>query len=274
MRKSKILAAGLLSLALLASRASQATETVNTNTKTPNNSSISKTITATFSAEQVTELQKIIRNYLVKNPQVLIEASQAYQEQELAKAKTKTQQAIAKNTKSLFSAANSPTVGNVNGDVTVIEFLDYQCAHCKEMSAVLEGLIKSDSKLRVVVKELPIFGGSSKFAAQASLAAMKQGSDKFMSLHKAILETAAPLTNEKILEAAKKSGLNLVQLQTDMKDKTVDDQINANFKLAQELGLLGTPAFIVANRLGTHIEYIPGAVTLDSLQKTISKVRK
>lgn len=227
-----------------------------------------------FSDSQTKQIQKIIHDYLVQNPQVLVEASQAYQDQEMAKAKSKTQQAVSKNSKVLFNSAGSPTVGNLSGDVTVIEFLDYQCTHCREMSAVIDDLIKGDNKVRIVVKELPIFGGSSKYAAQAAIASMKQGPAKFLAFHRALLELPPPLTNEKVLELAKKSGLNTDQLQADIKNKAVEDQINENFKLAQDLGLLGTPAFILGNRTGSRIEYVPGAVTVDSLKKTISTVRK
>lgn len=227
-----------------------------------------------FNDQQVKQLQQIIHDYIVKNPQVLVEASQVLQQQEMAKAKSKTQQAVAKNTKALFNAPNSPTIGNHNGDVTLIEFLDYQCAHCKEMSGMVESLIKGDTKLRIVIKELPIFGGSSKYAAQASIAAIKQGQDKFIAFHKGLLQTNNALTNEKIIEVAKKAGLDTQRLEADMKNKAVEDQINDNFRLAQELGLLGTPAFIVANRNGSHVEYIPGSVNLDTLQQTITQIRK
>lgn len=229
---------------------------------------------ANLSDVQTKQIQKIVHDYLVQNPQVLVEASQAYQDQELAKAKNKTQQAVSKNIKPLFNAPNSPTIGNQNGDVTVVEFLDYQCAHCKEMSNILESLIKSDNKLRVVVKELPIFGGASKYAAQASIAAIKQGPEKFLVFHKMLLEAPQPLTNQKVLEVASKAGLNTKQLETDITNKAVEDQINNNFKLAQDLGLLGTPAFIIANRNGSHVEYVPGAVTVTNLKQAIVKVRK
>lgn len=288
---NRIVFAGLFSFALVISQMAQATQTapINPTVKTTPvastpalqqgapltpNPAIPLTQAPAFSDVQIKQIEKIIHDYLVKNPQVLVEASQAYQDQEMAKAKTKTQEAVSKNSTSLFNSPSSPTVGNKNGDVTVVEFLDYQCAHCKEMSSVLATLVQSDNKLRVVVKELPIFGGSSKFAAQASIAAGKQGPVKFLAFHKALLETELPLTNEKILDVAKKAGIDTAQLQSDMKTKIVDDQINDNFKLAQALGLLGTPAFIVANRNGSHIEYVPGSVTLDSLKQTISQVRK
>jgi protein-disulfide isomerase len=227
-----------------------------------------------FSDSQTKQIQKIVHDYLVQNPQVLVEASQAYQDQEMAKAKTKTQQGIAKNSKLLFNSPGSPTVGNLAGDVTVIEFLDYQCTHCREMSAVLDNLIKADNKVRVVIKQLPIFGGASKYAAQATIASIKQGPAKFLAFHRALLEMPMPVTNEKVLEVAKKVGLNADQLQADIKNKAVEDQINENFKLAQDLGLLGTPAFIIGNRSGSHVEYVPGAVTVDSLKTTIATVRK
>lgn len=223
---------------------------------------------------EVKQIQKIIHDYLIQNPQVLVEASQAYQNQEMAKAKTKTEQSVAKNSKLLFNSPTSPTVGNLNGDVTVIEFLDYQCTHCREMSSVIDNLIKADPKARIVIKQLPIFGGSSKFAAQASIASIKQGPQKFLVFHRALLELQLPLTDAKVLEVAKKSGINIAQLQTDIKNKTVEDQVNENFKLAQDLGLLGTPAFIIANRAGSRVEYVPGSVTVEKLENTITQVRK
>jgi protein-disulfide isomerase len=263
--KTFFLLMGLLSFALTTSSAVQALEN-------PLPSSV--VLPPHLSEVQVKQIQKIIHDYLVQNPQVLLEASQAYQDQELAKAKTKTQQAIAKNAKVLFNSPQSPTVGNHDGDVAVIEFLDYQCTHCKEMSNLIDALLKSDGKLRIVIKELPIFGNTSKYAAQASIAAIKQGADKFLAFHKALLEAPSPLNNDKVIAAAQNSGLNIQQLQNDMKNKQVDDQINNDFTLAQNLGLLGTPAFIVANRSGNHVQYVPGAVKVDSLKQTISQVRK
>jgi protein-disulfide isomerase len=269
---SQLLFAGLVSVSLLLSHSAQATQTNTAAATTPATANPSSA--GQFTDAQIKQIQDIIHNYLVKNPQVLVEASQAYQDQELAKAKSKTQQAVTKNAKVLFNSATSPTVGNLNGDVTAIEFLDYQCTHCREMSSIIDNLLKGDSKLRIVVKELPIFGGASKFAAQAAVASIKQGQAKFLVFHKKLLEVPPPLTNEKVLEAAKNSGLNLQQLQTDMKSKDVEDQLNENFKLAQDLGLLGTPAFILGNRTASHVEYIPGVVTIDSLKQSIEKVRK
>lgn len=270
--KIKQLTAGLLSFTLLCVFSSiQANPPVPVPPTTP---PAKVAAPSAISDAQVKQIQKIVHDYLVQNPQVLVEASQAYQEQELAKAKTKTQQSVSKNAKLLFNSAGSPTVGNLNGDTTVIEFLDYQCAHCREMSAVIDDLIKGDSKVRVVIKQLPIFGGSSKFAAQAAIASIKQGPQKFLAFHRALLEMPLPLTNEKVIEIAKKTGLDVTQLQNDIKSKGVEDQINENFKLAQDLGLLGTPAFIIGNRTASNVEYVPGAVTVDNLKTTIAKVRK
>jgi protein-disulfide isomerase len=271
-----ILPTVLLVLTFLSFQLVQATQTkaAIVNPAAPTTSPEASSPPPNLSPEQVKQIQKIIHDYLVQNPQVLVEASQAYQDQELAKAKTKTQQAVSKNAKALFNAPGSPTVGNQEGDVTVVEFLDYQCTHCREMSNIVDNLIKSDNKVRIVIKQLPIFGGPSKYAAEASIAAIKQGQDKFLRFHKALLELPPPLTNEKVMAVAKSVGLNTEQLQTDMKNKAVDEEINNNFKLAQALGLLGTPAFIVGNRNGTQVKYVPGVVSIDSLKQTINQVRK
>ncbi len=271
--KTKHVVVGLLSFALFSMfTATQANPT--TAQSAPSVPATNAKPPSTMSDAEVKQIQKIVHDYLVQNPQVLVEASQAYQDQELAKAKTKTQQAVTKNAKLLFNSAGSPTVGNNNGDVTVIEFLDYQCTHCREMSTVIDNLLKGDDKVRVVIKQLPIFGGSSKFAAQAAIASIKQGPQKFLVFHRTLLEMPLPLTNEKVLELAKKAGLDTNQLQADMKNKLVEDQINENFKLAQDLGLLGTPAFIIGNRTASKVEYVPGAVTVDNLKTNISKIRK
>jgi protein-disulfide isomerase len=271
MKMNHFIMAGLFSFALFSNQITMAAQT---SAVVPQPAHPISSPTSGLSQTQVKQIEKVVHDYLVQNPQVLVEASQAYQDQEAAKAKSKTQQALAKNAKALFNSPNSPTVGNLNGDVTVIEFLDYQCTHCREMSTVIASLIKADSNIRFVIKDLPIFGGSSKFAAKASVAAIKQGPEKYLAFHKGLLEVALPLTDAKVLDVAKAANLNTQQLQTDMKDKANDTQINDNFKLAQDLGLLGTPAFIVANRKGTRFEYVPGTVSVDSLKQSIAKVRK
>ncbi|MGB6976255.1 MAG: DsbA family protein, partial [Gammaproteobacteria bacterium] len=224
-----------------------------------------------LSPAQTKEIQQVVHDYLVNNPEVLVEASQALQQKEVAKMQSTARDAIGKNAKALFNDPVSPVIGNPNGNVTVVEFMDYQCGHCKEMSPIIEGIIKQDPELRVVIKQLPIFGESSEFAAKAALAAQKQG--KFAAFHQALMKATAPLSHDSVMAIAKSVGLNTEQLQQDMKDDVFDQQLKANMQLAQTLGLVGTPAFIIGNRQNSKNAFMPGATSAQNMQQLINQVR-
>lgn len=225
-----------------------------------------------FNPAQTKEIEQIVHDYLVKNPQVLIEASQALQQQQMAQMQKTASKAITANIKDLFNNPASPVIGNPNGDVTVVEFMDYQCPHCKEMSPVLDTLVKGDSNLRVVFKELPIFGPTSEFAAKAALASQKQG--KYAAFHVALMKDQNPLAKDEVLKIAKEVGLDIDKLSKDVSDPVIDQQLKDNYKLAQQLGLVGTPAFVIANRQGTNTAFIPGSTSQQGLQQAIAQVRK
>ncbi len=228
---------------------------------------------ASFSADQKTQIEQIVHDYLVTKPEVLIEASKSLQEKQISEASSKAKGAIAKNAASLFSTVNAPKFGAANGDITVVEFLDYQCGHCKQMSPVIAELLKTDPKVQVVIRGLPIFGDTSKLATKAVIASTKQGTDKFVKFHDGLLTTPDHLTDKSIFEIAKKNGLDVDKLKKDMESKEVADQIAENFRLAREIGLMGTPAFIIGNRGYSKTEFIAGATTNDALTATIAKLR-
>ncbi len=234
-----------------------------------------------FSPEQVKDIQKIIHDYLVKNPKVLLEASQALQKQAAIKAQKTALAAIAKNKKQLFHDAATPTAGNPNGDVVIVEFFDYQCGHCKEMNPIIISILKQDKDVQVVFKELPIFGANSTNAAKAALASIKQG--KYLQFHEAMLAAKNPLTPKKVMTIAKKVGLNINQLKKDMALPATTQQIRDNFKLAEKLKLVGTPAFVIANKASTtsaanssqpmKVKFIPGSTSQANMQQQIDAVK-
>jgi protein-disulfide isomerase len=228
---------------------------------------------ATFSGDQKQQIEQIVHDYLVTKPEVLIEASKALQQKQMAEVSNKAKDGIAKNAASLFNASQSPKLGNADGDVTIVEFLDYQCGHCKTMSPVIAELIKADPKIQVVIRGLPIFGESSKAATKAVIAATKQGTDKFIKLHDGLLTSTSPLNEKNIFAIAKKAGLDAAKLKKDMASKEVEDQITENFRLAREIGLMGTPAFILGNRSFSKTEFVPGASSKEDLSALIAKIR-
>ncbi|MDQ2993612.1 MAG: DsbA family protein, partial [Pseudomonadota bacterium] len=227
---------------------------------------------ASFTPEQQTQIEKIVHDYLLKKPELLVEVSVELQKKQQAEETNKARSAIVKNAGSLLNSPNSPAFGSNKPTAVIVEFLDYQCGHCKSMSPILGALVKKDDKLRVVIKGLPIFGDTSKLATQAVIAAAAQNIDKFVKFHEALLNTKEPLNEKNIMNLAKAAGLNVDKLKKDMAGKIVNDQIAENFTLARELGLRGTPVFIISNSDASKTDFIPGGTTAEDLSKSIAKV--
>ncbi len=235
---------------------------------------IADDVTSTMSDAQKKDIEKIVHDYLLSNPEVLLEASQALQQKQQQNMQQQAQSAIQENADNLFQGKFT-TVGNAKGNVTVVEFFDYQCIHCKKMAPVMDGLVKKDSDLRVIYKEFPIFGKTSETASRAALAAGMQG--KYKQMHDALLDTEKRLDDKVVMDLAKSVGLDLKKLKKDMDGKEVTEILDANRQLAEKLHLMGTPAFIVAStpdskfKKGTEPSFIPGAATEESLQELIKK---
>ena len=227
-----------------------------------------------MSPEQKKEVEKIVHDYLVSNPEVLVEASQSLQKKQQQDMQQQAQSAIKENSKHIFHEKLA-VAGNPKGNVSMVEFFDYQCIHCKKMAPVISELIKKDSNLRVIYKEFPIFGKSSEVASQVALAAAMQG--KYAQMHDALIKLEKRLDDKLVMETAKSVGLNMAKLEKDMKSKTVMDELNANRNLAEKMHLMGTPAFIIASTPAGHFNskteptFIPGAATQEALQDMIKK---
>lgn len=225
-----------------------------------------------LSPVQTKQVESLIKTYFVKHPQDLLEAFHALQSFQQAKEQKEATQNIVKNANAIFSSPSSPVIGNPKGNVSLVEFLDYQCAHCREMLTVIQDQKASDKQLRVVIKQLPIFGGRSVYAAKAALAAYRQ--PQFEAFHAALLTTKKPLTEKHIIQLARKAKLNIRKLKKDMKDKAIMEEIEANVKLARSIGLKGTPAIIIGKSNGQFVTFIPGATSQPVLQKAIADARK
>lgn len=228
---------------------------------------------SSFTPAQVEQLHTIIKDYLVQNPQVLVEASQVLQAKQEKKMQTQAMSAIEQNKNTLFNDAQSPSLGNKDAPATLVEFFDYQCGHCREMAPNIEKLISEDKNLHVVFKELPIFGGASEYAAKVALAAAMQSPEKYYKLHNLLFSAKGSLTKETVLGLAKKAGLNIVTLTKDMNSPEINKQIRDNFTLAQSLKIMGTPTFVIGNKSQTKFAYIPGATSLASLKSQIQSVQ-
>jgi protein-disulfide isomerase len=219
--------------------------------------------TSTPSADPA--LEQAIRDYILAHPEVIAESLQKYQQQQEEAQKQARAQAVKGLKPQLMNAPASPVLGNPNGDVTVVEFLDYRCPYCKAMHQPIADMIAADGNVRVVIKEFPILGDDSLFAARAALAAGKQG--KYAEMHSALMTFKGKLSAQDVENAAGQLGLDVVRLKDDMAAPDVDQELQQNYNLAESLGINGTPAFVIGDTL------IPGAIKLDDLKAHIAKAR-
>ena len=216
-------------------------------------------------APQREAVEAIVRDYLLRNPEVLVEALEAYRAKQEASKLEAAGAAIAAHREALLRHPMSPVSGNPKGDVTVVEFFDYQCGYCKRSLDTMLDAMKSDPKLRVVWKDLPILGPVSRYAAQAAMAAAKQ--DKYLDFHVAVMGARGQLTEARVLELADKAGIDVARMKKDMADPAIARYLDETTEMAMTLGITGTPGFIV----GDHL--IPGAIGPDDMRAVIAEAR-
>ncbi len=211
------------------------------------------------------EVEGIVKDYLAKNPQVIIDAITNFQQKQYADQAKAEAQALADN-RTMLTDASLPSAGNPKGDVTIVEFFDYNCGYCKRAIKDVLGLLDQDKGVRVVFIDFPILSEDSELAARWALAAQKQG--KYFEYHKALMSHPGHVDEKILVEYAKKLGLDEKKLRQDAaKDSDAQKQIEENLELASKLGLHGTPAFVV----GTSVA--KGYVPLDGLKQAVAEER-
>ncbi|TAK98568.1 MAG: DsbA family protein [Rhodospirillaceae bacterium] len=220
---------------------------------------------STFTVAQRAELKRLIHDYIVENPEVINEAVVALQAKDDAARDEKQKSTIAARRQELMDPAEGTVIGNPKGDVTIVEFFDYNCGYCKSMFPAMMETLKEDGKVRLVLKEFPILAPSSVTASKAALAAVKQ--NKYADLHVAMLGHKGSLSDETIMDLAKNAGLDIPRLQADMKAPEIDKIIARNNELASALQVNGTPAVIVGKT------FVAGAIGKDKLKELIAAAR-
>jgi protein-disulfide isomerase len=199
-----------------------------------------------FSGGQKAAIEKIVKDYLLANPELLAEVSKLLDAKIEKEQADKMKVALADNAKDIFRRVDSPLAGNKDGDITVTEFFDYNCGYCKKSYSDIAKLIAGDSKVRVVFKELPILSKGSDEAARVAVASRLQG--KYWEVHGALLESKAQANEATALKIAEKLGLDMVKLKKDMDGPEVKGELQASRDLAAKLGINGTPHFLVGDK--------------------------
>ncbi len=230
---------------------------------------VTAALPVTVSAEQskdpeTARIEKIIRNYLMENPKILVEAMQKLEARQKAREEKDRIGAIRNNRDALFASAQDFIV-NPKGPIPVVEFFDYQCGYCKKFLPNVIRLLKMDKTVRFVFKELPILGEISVVASRAALAAKMQG--KYLQFHNGLMGLRQRLTETLLYQTANDIGLNVARLKRDMKNPKHDLTIKKNRELASAMGIRGTPSIVVGEQIA------PGAVSYDRLIAMVDQAR-
>jgi len=221
---------------------------------------------AQMTAKDKTEIENIVRQFILEHPEIITEALEILQNQERLALEKSQQEALQRSNDQLYENPMTPEYGNPQGDVVVVEFFDYQCGYCKRVFPDFMEVVNADKKLRVIWKELPILGPISRFAARAAMASAEQG--KYFDYHVALLGLRGRLTEKRVMDTAKKVGLDMNRLIKDMGSPKTNQYLDETLELAKNLGINGTPAFLIGNQL------VPGAISANKMREIIAQARR
>ncbi|EDZ46934.1 27kDa outer membrane protein [Rhodobacterales bacterium Y4I] len=211
------------------------------------------------------EIKALVYEAILERPEIILQAVEQLQQAEEAEQAALARAALTESRNNLFNDPNAPVLGNPEGDVTVVEFFDYNCPYCRRAMAEVQGLLDADQNVRLVYREWPILGEGSDFAARAALAARQQG--KYEALHWALMGMSGKANEISVLRIAREVGLDIDQLKRDMDAPEVAAHIAQSMALAQKLGFNGTPSFVIEDAL------VPGFVEQSQLQSVVDSAR-
>ncbi|MGJ0502838.1 MAG: DsbA family protein [Methylocystis sp.] len=222
-----------------------------------------------LSSKQKVEIEKVVHDYIISNPEVIRDAiDELGKRQKVAEAATR-EKAIGQQGDKITSSPNQAVVGNPKGDVTLVEFFDYNCGYCKQSLNSVAKLIEADPKLRVVLKDFPILGPDSVEVAQIATAArMQLDSQKFWDFHRKLLSTRGHIGKQQAMAAAKEVGADMTRIEKDMSSAETKAALDEVAALADQLRFDGTPAWVIGK------EAIVGGVPFAQLKAKIENMRK
>lgn len=222
---------------------------------------------AEMTAAEKEQFESVIRDYLLSNPEVLIESLNAFRARQESEAEAKAQQALHVMSQSLIDDPMVPKAGNESGNITLVEFFDYRCGFCKRTFPDVQELIETDGNIRYVLKEFPILGPESVTASRYALATWLVQPEQYPAFRNAMMANRGNLPAEKVRMIGAHVGVDIVAIEAALNDPKIETAIQSTYEQAQSLNINGTPAFIVGDRI------VPGAVDLETLRQIVAEER-
>ncbi len=218
-------------------------------------------------AQEMTDarVKELVYQAIRENPEIVMEAVAILQARQARQQAADTANVLSSQRQLLERDPNAPVLGNPDGDVTVVEFFDYNCPYCKRAAPEVEALVAADPNVRLVYREWPILGEGSVYATRASLAARNQG--KYKEFHDAMMALKGRANEQSVLRVARQIGLDIDKLKADMQSDAVAEHITTSMRLTEAMGVTGTPAFVIGDAV------VPGYVDVGQLKELVGKAR-
>lgn len=221
-----------------------------------------------FDQAEKEEIGQIVRDYLLKNPELMIEVQQALEEKQEREANAQKSEVLAQSHDEIFNNSFDPVFGNPEGDVTIVEFFDYNCGFCRRGLADMEYILDNDPNVKFVMKEFPIFGPNSIAVHKVALAYKLTAPEKYYDYHVTMMEQDGQIDEARALKLAEESGIDMDALRDEMNNPAIIDSFRQTDALAGGLGITGTPSYVVGDEL------VVGALGKDVLIEKIENMRK
>ena len=233
-------------------------------------SPLSASAQSSFSPDQRHAIEDIVKNYLIAHPEIIQDAQAALEKRQQEAEASKARSAIKKDSATLFNSPHEVVLGNPNGKVTMVEFFDYNCPHCKDAVSDMVNLLSKNHDLRFVLKEFPILAQGSVDAAHVAVAVRMQdpGGVKYLAFHQKLFATRGMVDQARALDVAKAVGCDMARIEKDMNSPEVQATIDEDAKLADAIGVDGTPSYVIGDQL------IVGAIGFDKLEEQIAAAEK
>ena len=210
-------------------------------------------------------IKELVLEAIRENPEIVLEAVQIIEQREQERQAAAAAAVLSENRDILENDPNAPVLGNADGDVTVVEFFDYNCPYCRRVKPQIEVLLEADPNVKLVYREWPILGDGSVFAARAALASREQG--KYEEFHWALMGMAGRAEEATVIRVAEEIGLDVAKLRRDMNAPEIDAHIAASMEMSRALGFNGTPSFVIGDAL------VPGVIEAEQMIQLAREAR-
>jgi len=213
------------------------------------------------------DVEKIVRDYILENPDVIIEAMKRKQQREQEKTQLVAKQALKNSIGEITNNPLDPVAGNPDGDVVLVEFFDYNCGYCKHALGSIQEILKTDKNIKVIFKEMPILGESSIVASQTALAVYQVAPEKYFDFHIAVMHMRDKKSQANLIKLVEDLGINADKVKQATQGNKVNQALASTRALSKKLNIRGTPAFIIDDQL------FPGMITAQEIKSIIKGIR-